>query len=127
MFNYCDSCQKVTQCDNESIIHSYPVLHESITINAEVQRCSVCHRIIEDSYLDEKNIVAAFDSYRKTHDLLFPSEIATMQEQMKMTIQQFADFLGVSRVELKLCKEGSIQKPELESKLRKLQLYLASK
>ena len=105
---YCPYCNKDTDTTVREIQETYPVKGEDITVNAHVRVCNCCKNDIWDTELDTKNLMDAYDEYRKRHQLLSPEDIRAIRNKYKLSQTAFARVLGLGDKTITRYENGSV-------------------
>lgn len=66
---YCPHCTDSVESSVKTIVETYPVKGENITIDAQVRFCDRCGSDIWDDELDPQNLERAYSIYRQKHGL----------------------------------------------------------
>lgn len=104
----CPNCNSEVESVVRTVLETYPVKGEEITINAQVRFCLCCNQEIWDDELDAQNLLDAFAEYRKRHDLLQPAEIRMIREKYGLSQVAFARVLGLGDKTIARYENGSI-------------------
>lgn len=103
---------------------------ESFHLPASVQACSVCHfEALRDSAADAL-VHGTWAAYRQRHGLLEPREILHFRNELGMSQNAFADYLGTGVASVKRWEKGLVQDKAMDElirakmKLHRLQLRL---
>lgn len=105
---YCPKCEAEVESTIRDVLETYPVKGEKITVNARVRFCKCCGTDVWDEELDEKNLLDAFEKYRKKHNLLQPHEIRMIREKYGLSQTAFARILGFGDKTITRYENGSI-------------------
>ena len=74
MTAYCPKCDRVIEATVNPGEETLNIRGEAVTFSSEFATCSECNIKIFHRELDEKNLLAAYSTYRKKHNLLYPSQ-----------------------------------------------------
>ena len=105
---YCFQCNAEVESEVRTVQKTYPVKGEEITINATVRFCKCCGTDLWDDELDEKNLLNAYNEYRRRHKLLQPDDIHNIRTKYDMTQIGFARILGFGDKTITRYENGSI-------------------
>ncbi|MEF9974380.1 MAG: type II toxin-antitoxin system MqsA family antitoxin [Clostridia bacterium] len=105
----CAGCRKEVETRIEKRMEHYPVKGMDIQIEATVRVCTVCGKAIWDDDLDNQNLIAAFNDYRREKGLLMPEEIRAIREKYGLSQMAFARVLGLGDKTIARYENGSIQ------------------
>lgn len=105
---YCPKCEAEVESTIRDVLETYPVKGEEITVNARVRFCKCCGTDMWDEELDEKNLLDAFEKYRKKYNLLQPREIRMIREKYCLSQTAFARVLGFGDKTITRYENGSI-------------------
>ena len=117
--------KKRKKCGNEKNFftshrsETYPVLGEYITVFTPHFICAECGSIVFDEKLDEESLKAAYDIYRKKHNLCNPNIIKGICDTQHITIEKLSEVTGISAMRLNQLQNGSVPN-ELESNMLKM-------
>lgn len=91
---------------------------ETVDFVADVQRCAQCGTVVVfGKALDQVNRRAA-DAYRVRHSLMTASDLVAAKKRLGLSWAKFADFIGVSLVQLKRWLAGAIQSAPMDQLIR---------
>lgn len=91
---------------------------ESFTVRMPGFRCSNCGFQTIDSIASAQFTRLISDAYRMKHELLTGAEILARREQLAMSQQQFADYLGVGVASVKRWELGHVQEKAMDELMR---------
>ena len=106
--NYCETCNKRVPTRIGKHEEELPVRGEPTRIVAEVRVCEVCGSVCYDEELDSASMSAAFDIYRRKHNIIFPDEIRTTREKYGLSQRGLAALLGWGEATIHRYESGSI-------------------
>lgn len=118
---YCPKCAADVETTVREVTETYPVKGEEITIKAQVRSCGICGEDIWDETLDARNLLDAYDEYRRRHGLLQPSEIRAIREKYKLSQVAFARVLGLGDKTIARYENGSIADSALNNLIELIQ------
>lgn len=105
---YCPNCNAETDTTVRVVQETYPVKGENITINATVRFCNICGCDIWDEELDSKNLLLAYEEYRRKHNLMAPEDIKEIRTKYNLSQTAFARILGMGDKTITRYENGSI-------------------
>jgi putative zinc finger/helix-turn-helix YgiT family protein len=91
---------------------------ESFVIRMPGLRCTKCGFATIDSIASAEFTRLVSDAYREKHGLLIGSELRARREQLRMSQQQFADYLGVGVASVKRWELGQVQDKAMDELIR---------
>lgn len=109
MKSYCSKCNKLSEASIQNIDEVFAVRGEKISIRSEVAICNACGNKIFNQQLDDKNLSLAYSIYRKTHNLLSPSEIADIRKKYSLSQRSLARLLEWGEVTINRYENGAVQ------------------
>lgn len=83
-------------------------------------QCSICGNQIFDMETEERNLKAAYDAYRKKHNLLKPEEIRAIRLCCGMSQRAFAKALGWKLQTVHRYESGALQEESHDAVLREV-------
>ena len=119
MFHKCEKCGNEINFFTSHRSETYPVLGEDIAVFTPHFICGECGAIVFDEKLDEESLKAAYDIYRKKHNLCNPNIIKGICDTQHITIEKLSEVTGISAMRLNQLQNGSIP-TELESNMLKM-------
>ena len=119
MFHKCEKCGNEINFYKAHRSETFPVLGENITVNTLHFICADCNAIVFDENLDEDSLKAAYDIYRKNHNLCNPNIIKGICDTQHITIEKLSQVTGIPIKRLEHIQNGSIP-TELESNMLKM-------
>ncbi len=106
---FCPNCGKEREYSVVRKVENYDVKGEGVGIETRVAICEVCGEEVFQEDLDSATIAAAYDEYRKRHNLLLPSEIREVREQYGLSQRAFSRLLNWGEITIHRYESGSIQ------------------
>lgn len=91
---------------------------ESFTVQVSGLRCDECGFQTVDSEQSAQFTKAISDAYRAAHGLLTGKEIRARRARLKMTQQEFADYLGTGVASVKRWEAGQVQERAMDQLIR---------
>ena len=119
IFHKCEKCGNETNFFTSHRSETYPVLGEDITVFTPHFICAECRAIVFDEKLDDESLKAAYDIYRKKHNLCNPNIIKGICDTQHITIEKLSEVTGISAMRLNQLQNGSVPN-ELESNMLKM-------
>lgn len=116
--------EKCLQCENGTLTPSMVSLrgtrnNEEFTVTVPGLHCTVCGFATIDNRQSGEFTRAISDAYREAHSLLTGAELKSRRSQwLKMSQQQFADYLGVGIASVKRWESGQVQDRAMDELLR---------
>jgi putative zinc finger/helix-turn-helix YgiT family protein len=104
----CETCGSVTRTRVERRTETYTVRGEGTTIQANVRVCAKCNGGVYDRALDDENLGAAYDAYRRNHYIISPAEIRSMREGYGLSQRSLGTLLGWGEVTIHRYEGGSL-------------------
>jgi putative zinc finger/helix-turn-helix YgiT family protein len=106
----CDKCEIVDE--RNTIIderrENYRVKGEDVSVDAKVRICQQCGAEISDEALDELTVQAAFDVYRRNHNIIFPAEIKAIRDTYRLSQRSLGVLLGWGAITIHRYEAGSL-------------------
>ncbi|MGB4001966.1 MAG: type II TA system antitoxin MqsA family protein, partial [Bacillota bacterium] len=93
---YCDVCRMETDVAETERKETYPVKGEPITVDARVKVCTQCGTDLFDEDLDNANLNAAFNIFRKKNGLLGSDDVRRIRKKYQLSQRGLAGLLGWS-------------------------------
>jgi putative zinc finger/helix-turn-helix YgiT family protein len=91
---------------------------EAVEFVADVPRCSECGTVfVFGKALDKVNRLAS-DAYRSRHGLMTSADVLAAKKRLGLSWAKFADFVGVSLVQIKRWLSGAIQSTAMDQLVR---------
>ena len=109
MKRYCEMCGEEVETKVITKQEVYTVLGEDITVEAQVLVCADCHEELYCEELDHATLTAAYNTYRRCHKLLLPTEIKEIREMYHLSQRSFAKLLNWGDKTIRRYENGSIQ------------------
>ena len=109
MKRYCEMCGEEVETKVITKQEVYTVLGEDITVEAQVLVCADCHEELYCEELDHATLTAAYNTYRRRHKLLLPTEIKEIREMYHLSQRSFAKLLNWGDKTIRRYENGSIQ------------------
>ena len=119
MFHKCENCGNETNFFTSHRSEIYPVLGEDITVFTPHFICGECGAIVFDEKLDEDSLKAAYDIYRKNHNLCNSNIIKGICDTQHITIEKLSEVTGIPIKRLEHIQNGSVP-TKLESNMLKM-------
>ena len=119
IFHKCEKCGNEKNFFTSHRSETYPVLGEDITVFTPHFICAECGSIVFDEKLDDESLKAAYDIYRKKHNLCNPNIIKGICDTQHITIEKLSEVTGISAMRLNQLQNGSVP-TELESNMLKM-------
>jgi putative zinc finger/helix-turn-helix YgiT family protein len=117
---FCPTCLEERDAERTLKPETYTVRGEQVRIEARVLMCRQCGNEIFDMSLDEANVKQAYESYRRSHDLLSPEEIKSIRESYGLSQRALARTLGWGLVTIQRYEKGALQDLSHDSVLRRV-------
>jgi len=115
---YCPRCKDDVQTRVEGRDEVFKVRGDPIAIQTAVAVCPKCGEDLFDEALEEKNIAAAYNAYRRKHRLLTPGEIRELRERYGLSQRALAQLLGWGEVTVNRYENGALQNRAHDTVLR---------
>lgn len=109
MKRYCEMCGEEVETKVITKQEVYTVLGEDITVEAQVLVCADCDEELYCEELDHATLTAAYNTYRRCHKLLLPTEIKEIREMYHLSQRSFAKLLNWGDKTIRRYENGSIQ------------------
>ena len=109
MKRYCEMCGEEVETRVITKQEVYTVLGEDITVEAQVLVCADCYEELYCEELDHATLTAAYNTYRRRHKLLLPTEIKEIREMYHLSQRSFAKLLNWGDKTIRRYENGSIQ------------------
>jgi putative zinc finger/helix-turn-helix YgiT family protein len=109
MKKYCEKCEKEVNAKIITKHEKYDVCGENIEVDAKVLVCAECGEELFDEKLDNATLLAAYNEYRRKHQLLLPEEIKAIRMQYGLSQRSFARLLNWGEKTICRYENGSIQ------------------
>ena len=119
MFHKCEKCGNETNFFTSHRSETYPVLGEDIAVFTPHFICAECGSIVFDEKLDDESLKAAYDIYRKKHNLCNPNIIKGICDTQHITIEKLSQVSGIPIKRLEHIQNGSVP-TKLESNMLKM-------
>jgi putative zinc finger/helix-turn-helix YgiT family protein len=113
--NTCYYCGKVMK--EQELEFNDRLRGEELTFRAEGLACSCGERSLGGHQMNAYNVALA-DAYRKKHNLLITEQIRGFRKRMRMSQQDFADFLGTHVQSIKRWEHGCVQERSMDYLMR---------
>ena len=119
----CDNCDEIdeTKTRVEERRETYDVKGEPVTVLAKVRVCQQCKEGIFDETLDDQNVQAAYDIYRRTHKIISPAEIRALREKYGLSQRGLGAVLEWGPITIHRYETGSLPDEAHNQVLRLLQ------
>lgn len=104
----CESCGPVADTRVERRTETYPVKGEEISVLTNVRVCARCGQSVYDRELDSENIGAAYDLYRRNHNIISPVEIRAMREKYGLSQRSLGTLLGWGEITIHRYENGNL-------------------
>ena len=90
----CPYCGKEAETNVIEKKETLSVKGKPITLMVEVRICQHCKEELVDPTLDQKTILAFYDAYRKSENLLTSAEICEIRKSYNLSQSSFSKLLG---------------------------------
>lgn len=104
----------------KALSETYEVLGEIVKVTSRVKVCKDCGEKIFDTDFSKSNMLQAYSTYRKNHDLLDHDELKKVREDIGISQHAMGVLLGVDSNEVKRHENGAIQTRSYDQKIRKM-------
>lgn len=109
MMGICPNCEKETDIKLVRKIEEIKVRGESIEVEMEFYKCSVCGEEFEDPHSDHDPLDKAYREYRRRHDMVQPEEIRQLRKRYGFTQSEMSNLLGWGGATLSRYENGALQ------------------
>lgn len=117
---YCDVCRMETDVVEIERKETYPVKGEPITVDARVKVCTQCGTDLFDEDLDNANLNAAFNIFRKKHGLLGSDDVRRIRKKYQLSQRGLAGLLGWSPATVARYETGALPSVSHNEQLKRL-------
>jgi len=119
----CPNCEKERHAEPIHEQRIFSLNEESIEINVDLLQCLECGEKFEDHNkpIDELDIV--YREYRQRHNMFQPEEIKELRESLRLTHDQFAKIIGITKLEAIGYEKGVLQEKRIDSALKIVKKY----
>ncbi|HEY3282616.1 MAG TPA: type II TA system antitoxin MqsA family protein [Armatimonadota bacterium] len=104
----CDKCGLVNETHVEERQETLRVKGEEITHRIRLRICDTCGAEVYDEELDTVSQAAAFNEYRRRHDIPGPEELRSLREAYGLSQRDAAAILGFGEVSFHRYENGSV-------------------
>lgn len=105
----CPYCGKEAETNVIEKKETLSVKGKPITLMVEVRICQHCKEELVDPTLDQKTILAFYDAYRKSENLLTSAEICEIRKSYNLSQSSFSKLLGFGEKTITRYENGAIQ------------------
>lgn len=105
---WCDNCQQDRSGVEKIRTETYRVRGEAIDIKGKFMVCASCGEIVCYNEFDERNLIAAYNEYRKRNGLLKPEVIVNIRKKFKLSQRGLGTLLGWSPATIARYESGAI-------------------
>lgn len=105
----CPSCERETETCVIEKKETLSIKGKSFTLMVKVRICNHCKEELVDEKLDQETLLAFYDAYRKSENLLTSSEIRDIRLSYNLSQASFARFLGFGEKTITRYENGAIQ------------------
>lgn len=116
--NFCPNCETDRAFRLKNVERTIKVHSECIALsNVPAWECPVCR----ESHVDESfgdPVAAAFDEYRRRHELLTPARIKSIRQKRGLSQAGFAALLGMSQATINRYEAGALQEQTHDEPIR---------
>ena len=91
---YCVECDECVTAAIEERNETLEVRGEPVSYTARVAVCPRCGGEIGDSRVEEANLERAYSAYRKSHNIVSQQDIASLRDEMGLSMREFSKLLG---------------------------------
>jgi putative zinc finger/helix-turn-helix YgiT family protein len=116
---YCPDCDKETSGRITKKEEVFPVKEEKIKIVSSVLLCDECGSDVFNEEIDGKNIEAAYNEYRRRHNLLLPFQVREIREKYGLSQRSLSSLLRWGEITVHRYEAGGLQ-DEVHDKFLKL-------
>lgn len=106
---FCPQCEETIKADLIQKEEAFAVKGDKVSVLSSVLVCPKCKNEIFDEDLDEANLQAAYNEYRKKRDLLLPSKIKEIREKYGLSQRALGRLLEWGEITMNRYESGEIQ------------------
>ena len=106
---FCIECNDYRNTRVEEREQTLSIKGKRITLVVPVRICEKCGEEILDPELDDKTLISFYNEYRKTENLLLPSEIKEIRLQYHLSQSAFSKILGFGEKTITRYENGALQ------------------
>lgn len=116
----CTECNKDVEPIVETVQETLPVRGADVVVDARVAHCPDCGEALYCEDLDSATLKAAFDVYRRRHNMMTADEITRLRQTYGLSQKSLSLLLGWGEVTLHRYETGSLQDTTHDTALRLL-------
>ncbi len=118
MSSFCPTCEDLRETRRDTWQETYKVRGQDITVPVSVEVCIECGEALGDDKQDQQIVTAAYDEYRRRHNLLHPEQIKEIRRMYRLSQKSFAALLGMSEATVNRYEHGSLQEQSHDNAIR---------
>jgi putative zinc finger/helix-turn-helix YgiT family protein len=105
---HCESCGREVETRTVKREEEFPVKGEPVKVLSSVRICADCGEDLSDKDLDSATLRAAYDVYRRQHNIISPDEIAGLRQRYGLSQRGLGALLGWGEITVHRYENGSL-------------------